>query len=116
MIGCLDLEQRPKLGLEAVFPTASGQACLKALADGKGEPRGLIRFVEFAKRQEGIEAVVERGPVAGKTGTECLKTILRSGRMRSEERRVGKECVSTCRSRWSPYPYKNNTDTNQTPP
>src|SRR3546814_13928539 len=23
---------------------------------------------------------------------------------RSEERRVGKECVSTCRTRWSPYP------------
>src|SRR3546814_20973659 len=23
--------------------------------------------------------------------------------MRSEERRVGKECVRTCRSRWSPY-------------
>ena len=22
---------------------------------------------------------------------------------RSEERRVGKECVATCRSRWSPY-------------
>src|SRR3546814_3243497 len=35
--------------------------------------------------------------------------ILRSGKwnvlpqQRSEERRVGKECVSTCRSRWSPY-------------
>src|SRR3546814_4409445 len=26
------------------------------------------------------------------------------GRHRSEERRVGKECVSSCRSRWSPYP------------
>src|SRR3546814_12743435 len=26
-----------------------------------------------------------------------------SKRNRSEERRVGKECVSTCRSRWSPY-------------
>src|SRR3546814_14857338 len=25
-------------------------------------------------------------------------------RERSEERRVGKECVSTCRSRWSAYP------------
>src|SRR3546814_3832487 len=25
------------------------------------------------------------------------------GEPRSEERRVGKECVSTCRSRWSPY-------------
>src|SRR3546814_20341312 len=30
---------------------------------------------------------------------------------RSEERRVGKECVSTCRSRWSPYHYKKNTCT-----
>src|SRR3546814_12330812 len=29
---------------------------------------------------------------------------------RSDERRVGKECVSTCRSRWSRYPYKINTD------
>src|SRR3546814_9564794 len=27
----------------------------------------------------------------------------RASRKRSEERRVGKECVSTCRSRWSPY-------------
>src|SRR3546814_3799595 len=26
-----------------------------------------------------------------------------ANRIRSEERRVGKECVSTCRSRWSPY-------------
>src|SRR3546814_18277686 len=27
---------------------------------------------------------------------------------RSEERRVGKECVSTCRSRWSPYHSQKN--------
>src|SRR3546814_18196728 len=31
---------------------------------------------------------------------------------RSEERRVGKECVSTCRSRWSPYHKKKNTTIN----
>src|SRR3546814_11314649 len=30
---------------------------------------------------------------------------------RSEERRVGKECVSTCRSRWSPYHSKTNNTT-----
>src|SRR3546814_19391181 len=30
---------------------------------------------------------------------------------RSEERRVGKECVSTCRSRWSPYHAKKNRRT-----
>src|SRR3546814_11809735 len=35
-------------------------------------------------------------------------------RMRSEERRVGKECVSTCRSRWSPYHSKKNKRTNNT--
>src|SRR3546814_17271376 len=31
--------------------------------------------------------------------------------IRSEERRVGKECVSTCRSRWSPYHYKKHNST-----
>src|SRR3546814_18646596 len=35
------------------------------------------------------------------TGIHSLK--------RSEERRVGKECVCTGRSRWSPYPYKKKT-------
>src|SRR3546814_9768111 len=30
-------------------------------------------------------------------------TMICTARSRSEERRVGKECVSTCRSRWSPY-------------
>src|SRR3546814_4349459 len=36
---------------------------------------------------------------------KCVAAVLlsRNGRgERSEERRVGKECVSTCRSRWSP--------------
>src|SRR3546814_12961210 len=32
-----------------------------------------------------------------------LAHALDSSICRSEERRVGKECVSTCRSRWSPY-------------
>src|SRR3546814_5010379 len=36
---------------------------------------------------------------------------LDADRRRSEERRVGKECVSTCRSRWSPYNEKKNTIT-----
>src|SRR3546814_14353781 len=31
-------------------------------------------------------------------------------RLRSEERRVGKECVRTCRSWWLPYHYKNNNN------
>src|SRR3546814_11179557 len=48
-------------------------------------------------------------------GREVLLDVVRIGPaltgclVRSEERRVGKECVSTCRSRWSPYHYKKNT-------
>src|SRR3546814_3312503 len=43
------------------------------------------------------------------TGLKAIDALVPVGRgqrelIRSEERRVGKECVSTCRSRWSPYP------------
>src|SRR3546814_6862971 len=35
--------------------------------------------------------------------TVCRHPVSGLFHSRSEERRVGKECVSTCRSRWSPY-------------
>src|SRR3546814_1353547 len=41
-----------------------------------------------------------RCPGRGGPGHRCRAV---KGTNRSEERRVGKECVSTCRSRWSPY-------------
>src|SRR3546814_17315528 len=43
----------------------------------------------------------------GKAAAEFWRhcPLLRSGAGRSEERRVGKECVSTCSSRWAPYHY-----------
>src|SRR3546814_20951332 len=41
--------------------------------------------------------------VAGNWGWSSVPTIIKQATLRSEERRVGKECVSTCRSRWSPY-------------
>src|SRR3546814_5706727 len=34
---------------------------------------------------------------------KALQQNIKNTVFRSEERRVGKECVSTCRSRWSPY-------------
>src|SRR3546814_2431494 len=48
-------------------------------------------------------------PIEGASGRDPVvepATTMPVGVMptpRSEERRVGKECVSTCRSRWSPY-------------
>src|SRR3546814_1686443 len=45
-------------------------------------------------------------PASGSGSIRAKRRSLKSPgeRHRSEERRVGKECVSTCRSRWSPYP------------
>src|SRR3546814_14771511 len=43
--------------------------------------------------------------ITGLAGVLVGRALRRADRapLRSEERRVGKECVSTCRSRWSPY-------------
>src|SRR3546814_9889448 len=38
-----------------------------------------------------------------KNAQEAHEAVRPTASARSEERRVGKECVSTCRSRWSPY-------------
>src|SRR3546814_12413627 len=43
----------------------------------------------------------ERAALLRKADAALYRAKLEGGR--SEERRVGKECVSTCRSRWSPY-------------
>src|SRR3546814_11077035 len=76
----------------------------------------------------GFSGIAERGPVASAVRVESVEEFEpvfggpvpegflapsvhlffdNGGRaawiVRSEERRVGKECVSTCRSRWSPY-------------
>src|SRR3546814_14298789 len=50
------------------------------------------------------------------TGESTLFTTSQNPHLRSEERRVGKECVSTCRSRWSPYHYKKKNKRNNTIP
>src|SRR3546814_16698933 len=41
-------------------------------------------------------------------GDSTMMDIWQQNAGRSEERRVGKECVSTCRSRWAPYHKKKN--------
>src|SRR3546814_10256644 len=51
-----------------------------------------------------VARLLEPGPVMAETTPLARDITLRNGYSeRSEGRRVGKECVSTCRSRWSPY-------------
>src|SRR3546814_19641115 len=51
-----------------------------------------------------VAALIREGVAVHAFNQRDLAGILGMVRtLRSEERRVGKECVSTCRSRWSPY-------------
>src|SRR3546814_1781371 len=52
-----------------------------------------------AERVPQLKEVNARLHEIGGFGVEPVPALI----SRSEERRVGKECVSTCRSRWSPY-------------
>src|SRR3546814_13954489 len=62
--------------------------------------------VRFRRWKCGPTLLPNVRPIDQKT---CICVVART-LLRSEERRVGKECVSTCRSRWSPYHYKKNND------
>src|SRR3546814_20085133 len=72
---------------------ARAAACVENLLSPCGEGHDLV--ARKARRLE-VPVLADR--------TDFITELL--DRERSEERRVGKECVSTCRSRWSPYHYK----------
>src|SRR3546814_12835653 len=46
----------------------------------------------------------------GHDGASTPEMVQKMYKGRSEERRVGKECVSTCSSRWALHPSNNNTE------
>src|SRR3546814_13639776 len=87
-----DLGQR--LGLEAVLrvPGVERAGFLAALLD--------LGAIESLRPGAAGADVEHRARRRGEHNLATLDAVVD----RSEERRVGKECVSTCRSRWSPYP------------
>src|SRR3546814_11232195 len=72
------------------------------LARANGE---LANLVELAKRLETlrVDLAMAKGAVAGRALNTIGELAMRLDMARSAESRVGEECVSTCRSRWSPY-------------
>src|SRR3546814_7524363 len=53
--------------------------------------------------EAGLSAAESQASIAKRVGVHPSTISREVRRNRSEERRVGKEWVSTCRSRWSPY-------------
>src|SRR3546814_16341617 len=65
-------------------------------------PYDFALSVQVAVKEYAPDVVILPGP--GDTlGGAIAQALIGIGWQRSEERRVGKECVRTCRSRWSPY-------------
>src|SRR3546814_1847836 len=82
---------KQKTAYEMRISDWSSDVCSSDLADS---PWTYERVIELFPR------LAER---AGNMGNQLSGGEQQMLAVRSEERRVGKECVSTCRSRWSPY-------------
>src|SRR3546814_12290616 len=98
---------KQKTAYEMRISDWSSDVCSSDLSSGtwrlrhRDRPRSL-------RRRSGRQRGAARGGVHADAGATRLRPRGRAA-ARSEERRVGKECVRTCRSRWSPYPYKKKT-------
>src|SRR3546814_19373415 len=98
------LGQEPSSDVIAGLPPSQGHGPLWGAASFRRRKGVLIfRLDRLAHgrvhRQRDLIAALGIG--TGAVGTDDDGHAV--DQLRSEERRVGKECVSTCRSRWSPY-------------
>src|SRR3546814_7883956 len=85
---------KQKTAYEMRISDWSSDVCSSDLVSITGSPVSLLRITQLA----GSPCRLLVGSIFLASGSSCFGRALRS-----EERRVGKECVSTCRSRWSPY-------------
>src|SRR3546814_8969175 len=89
---------KQKTAYEMRISDWSSDVCSSDLADHVGAGLQLRALLVV------IDAAVDQGELQPEVGGELHRVLVDLDRqLRSEERRVGKECVSTCRSRWSPY-------------
>src|SRR3546814_4053221 len=72
--------------------------CLSPVASGS---YARSRNEQASRQRSDVDTVTASVGIA--YAQPSLGTLSLFATLRSEERRVGKECVSTCRSRWSPY-------------
>src|SRR3546814_19904011 len=97
--------QDAKVGADETGATVT--ACLLIIGNeilsGRTQDKNLA-FIGERLNGLGIRLTEARIiPDVEATIVDTLNEVRRHFDYRSEERRVGKECVSTCRSRWSPY-------------
>src|SRR3546814_12464507 len=98
--------------------TASDTAATTTRANKPSKIRRSIVGPFVAAPRASVTALPADGKrlICGRWAARQVRNISRKGakaRRRSEERRVGKECVSTCKSLWSPSHEKKNKASQQ---
>ena len=88
-------------GVSAVSTDSLG-VVLEAVLDAEAEP-GLLAVTRFNEMAEAERARFLAENTARRIEWQVEESAAVWRAVRSEERRVGKECSSPCRSRWSPY-------------
>src|SRR3546814_12878348 len=95
MAGMTAAPDQPRTPIPALTD-ADRAAAFPVLAQPMEHASRVNRYVLFDQLEwQGANGGAQAWDAQGWIGTDMD---------RSEERRVGKECVSPCRSRWSPYP------------
>src|SRR3546814_18392670 len=94
-------------GLRFDLPQADRSRCrclhLRVQRADPEEASGLAVAWERIVANLSLHHLIESIAGAVAAAQDKIQRFQISAVRRSEERRVGKECVSTCRSRWSPY-------------
>src|SRR3546814_10400462 len=97
---------KQKTAYEMRISAWSSDVCSSDLAPLRVGAHGLATVRHRHARDPGLSGIAHAVAVA--VFEHCAAGRLRNrapaGEPRTDERRVGNECVSTCRSRWSPHP------------
>src|SRR3546814_796613 len=88
--------------LDVHLPGGGGKAVLETIRHEL--PEVVFLALSVSDAAEDVIAVIRAGARGYVTKTISSEELARSIQRRSEARRVGKECVSTFRLRWSPEP------------
>ena len=95
------VEQVARLAGDVALGFFRSQLVVESKADGSP-----VTIADRSAEKAARDWIEHRFPTDGILGEELGLTRPNASRrwvLRSEERRVGKECVTQCRSRWSPY-------------
>src|SRR3546814_16059262 len=103
----------------------SSDVCSSDLIDRRGEPELRLRrhalhagyaagAADSRAKRPGHADRAAHGERTGDAGATATRATGNGARLRSEGPRLGRECVSTCRSRWSPAPDRTKKENTKT--